>query len=103
MKKAENLYDKRLSLSFNFQAYSRCSWNTVFMPVFLLFLYSLQVGNCLLAIEYSRFSDLYNTQSTYKFMSELFKYCLFQRLSKNLGFHRKQRKMQIMYGNADDS
>ena len=47
--------------------------------------------------------DFWDTQSSVKFTPELFKYCLFQKLSKNFGFHRKQCKMQIMYGNAHDS
>ena len=29
--------------------------------------------------------DFYNTLSSYKFMPELFKYCPFQKLSKNFG------------------
>ena len=38
--------------------------------------------------------DVYNTQSSYKFTPELFRYCNFQ-VIKDFRFHRKQCKMQI--------
>ena len=44
--------------------------------------------------------DFYNTQSSYKFTPDLFKYFLFQKLSKTFGFRRNQCKMQIMCRNA---
>ena len=47
--------------------------------------------------------DFWDTQFSLKFTPELFKYCLFQKLSKNFCFHRDQCKMQIMYGNAHDN
>ena len=33
----------------------------------------------------------------------MFKYRIFQKLSKDFGFHRNHCKIQIMYGNAHDS
>ena len=47
--------------------------------------------------------DFCSTYSNYKLTTELFKYHLFQKLSKDFGFHSNQCKMQIMYGNAHDS
>ena len=44
--------------------------------------------------------DFCSTHSNYKLTTELFKYGLFQKFSKDLGFHRNQCKMQIMYHNA---
>ena len=47
--------------------------------------------------------DFYKLQSCYKLRTESFKYCQFEKFSKNFCFHRKQCKIQIIYGNAYDS
>ena len=46
------------------------------------------------------FQDFHNLKSGHIVTTELFKYGLFWKLSKNFGFHRNQCKMQILYGNA---
>ena len=44
--------------------------------------------------------DFCSTHSNYTLTTKLFKYRIFQKLSKDFGFHRNQCKMQIMYGSA---
>ena len=46
------------------------------------------------------FQDFHNLKSGHNATTELFKYGLFWKLSKNFGFHRNQCKMQILYGYA---
>ena len=45
------------------------------------------------------FIDFQNTQSDHSVTKELFQYGLYWKLSKNFGFHRRQFKMQVIYGN----
>ena len=49
------------------------------------------------------FQDFHNLKSGYNVTTELFKYGLFWKLSKNFGFHRNQCKMQILYGYVTQS
>ena len=102
MKNDERFYDKRLSSLFTFRTFFGCWQNTFQTPSFnanfLLFLYIFTSSSFLLENDYERC-----THSTYKFTIDLFKYRLFQKLSKDFGFHRNQCKMQIMYGNAHDN
>ena len=46
------------------------------------------------------FQDFHSIQSGQITTAELFKYGLFCKLSKKIGFHRNQCKMQIIYGNV---
>ena len=49
------------------------------------------------------FEDFHKLQSGHNVTTELFKYGLFWKLSKNFGFHRNQCKIQILYGYATQS
>ena len=46
------------------------------------------------------FQDFHNILYGHNVTAELSKKCLFWKLSKNVGFHRNQCKMQIIYGTA---
>ena len=49
------------------------------------------------------FQDFDNLNSGHNVTTELFKYGLFWKLSKNFGYHRNQCKMQILYGYVTQS
>ena len=97
MKKDERLYDKIFfagGILFRLQ---------VFMPFSFLFLFILKFGSFCYGTLYDISWLKYDTQSSYEFTPELFKYSQLLKLSKKFCFHRNQCKIQIMYGNANDS